>query len=93
MTDKFKRITQSQLDLWLIDPVTKAYQICLSEMTRNAKDSLIDGSLVDSSNNDRSMNAIHSSMGMVTGYENARLFTDVFKLCAMVESASKEQAA
>jgi hypothetical protein len=61
-------------------------------MSRNAKESLLNGSLVDSSNNDRSMNAIHSSMGMVTGYENARLFTEVFKLCAMVEKA-KEQAA
>ncbi len=53
MQDKFKRVTKAQLELWLADPVTKAYLICLSELARKSKEAILDGSLVDSSNNDK----------------------------------------
>lgn len=44
-----------------------------------------DGSLIDSTNNDRSMNSIHSALGMATGYENASKFEGVFSMCELVE--------
>lgn len=91
MEDKFKRVTQAQLDLWLIDPVTKAYLVCLSELARKTKETLMDGSLIDSCNNDRSMNSTHSALGMVMGYENAMKLEGVLNVCEMVEKAKDQK--
>jgi len=89
--DRFKRVTKAQLELWLADPVTKAYHVCLSELARKTRSAVSDGSLIDSSNNDRSMNSVHSALGMATGYENASKFVGVFSMCELVEKEKDQK--
>jgi hypothetical protein len=51
----------------------------------------MDGSLIDSCNNDRSMNSTHSALGMVMGYENAMKLEGVLNVCEMVEKAKDQK--
>ena len=83
--DKFKRVSQVQLDIWLADPTTKAYLTCLKEKQRVIGERLEEGSMIDTTNNDRSMNLIHSALGTKDGLRQACEIEYMFKSCEMVE--------
>lgn len=83
--DRYKRISKAQLEIWLSDPVTKAYLLCLKEKQRVIGNRLEEGSMIDTTNNDRSMNLIHSALGTKDGLRQACEFEDVFNQCEMVE--------
>ena len=72
------RVSQLQLDQWLLNPVTLVYLECL-EFEKMGVDSLLSSnSLIDSSNNDLSMNTIHSAMGSKLGLNTAMQLEELF---------------
>ena len=85
MKEKFPRVTQAQLDLWLIDPVTKAYLTCLSETSRGLGEQLSACQFIDSTNNDTSMNKMHSLFGQRAGIEYVSNAVPLLKACEMIE--------
>ena len=68
---KHNRVSQLQLDQWLENPVTLVYLECLKFEVEQVSQFLSDGSCIDSTNNDRSMNLTHSAMGSRLGLESA----------------------
>jgi hypothetical protein len=46
----YKQVSPEQVDLWLNDPVTKAYLDSLQYCLRKAQDTLADGSFIDPHN-------------------------------------------
>lgn len=85
MEDKYKRVTQAQFDLWIDNPVTKTYLQCLEWSAEQIAESLGKGSNVDSSNNDLSMNIIHSRLGEKVGLLKAANPIDQFITHEMLE--------
>ena len=71
MTDKHKRITQTQYDIWIDDPTTKTYLQCLKWSAEQIAESLGNGAGIDTSNNDLSMNQISTAMGKKSGFIEA----------------------
>ncbi len=78
MEDKFKRITQAQFDLWIDNPVTKAYLQCLEWSAEKISEALGKGALVASDNNDTTCNAIHSALGQQGGFRLAQSVQERF---------------
>jgi hypothetical protein len=81
--DKHKRVTKAQFDIWIDSPVTKVYLQCLKWSAEQAEEIAGNGSLIDSSNNDLSMNHIHGVMGQKTGLitaSNPELLLNTHKL-------------
>lgn len=85
MEDKHKRITQSQFDIWISNPVTKTYLQCLMWSAEQCREVLGSGNLIDSTNNDKSMNSIHSALGEARGYEKSTQLADILNVHKMLE--------
>ena len=85
MQDKHKRLSQPQFDIWIDNPVTRAYLQCLKWSAEQAAEIAGNGSLIDSSNNDRSMNNIHGVMGQKTGLNTASDPESLFRTHEMLE--------
>ena len=86
MTDKYPRVTRTQVDLWLIDPVTQAYKNCLDTAVKNANGKLSDGSLIDPTNNDLSMNRIQETIGWRSAIEGLSGFGNTLSLADMIKA-------
>jgi len=79
------------VDLWLTDPVTQAYKICLETSSKRLQDSLVSGEQIDPSNNDLSMNQIHTSIGWKGAVDAMSLFDSVLKQAEMIEVPKNEK--
>ena len=90
-SDKYKRITQAQFDLWIDNPVTKAYLKCLKWSGEQAAEIVGNGSIVDISNNDKSMNSIHSLLGQKIGLTTAGDPIEIFNTHQMLELPKEEE--
>jgi hypothetical protein len=84
MKEKFPRVTQIQVDLWLNDPVTKAYLTCFSEVSRGISEQLSDCKFIDSANNDSSMNKMHSLFGQRSGINYVSDSLGLLQSCEMI---------
>jgi hypothetical protein len=89
MQDKYPRVTQTQVDLWLVDPVTQAYRTCLNTAIENINIKLSVGSYVNPSNNDESMNMLHELLGWKQAAENFLCYESILKQANMVELSSE----
>jgi len=90
MTDKYPRVSQTQVDLWLMDPVTQAYKVCLNTAIVKADKDLASGDNIDITNNDASMNRIHLKVG---GKEALRIMSDfenILTISSMIEVPKDE---
>ena len=92
MEDKHKRVTQAQLDIWLIDPVTQAYLTCLQDLANNIGSRLSSGELLDCANNDYSMNSIHKAIGAKSMAETMSSFESVLTSGEMIEVKKDERS-
>ncbi len=92
MEDKHKRVTQAQLDLWLIDPVTQAYLTCLKDLSKNIGARLSSGELLDDANNDYSMNLTSKALGAKSMAETMSSFESVLLAGEMIEVEKDEGA-
>lgn len=89
MEDKYKRVTQVQVDLWLADPVTQAFKTCLQTSCEGVKAKLGAGEYIDSSNNDLSMNSIHSARGWAESLEAMSNFESILNKAEMIEVSNE----
>ena len=86
MKDKYPRVTQTQVELWLADPVTQAYKTCLDTAITKADADLASGDNIDIDNNDASMNRIHLKIGgkealrIMSGFENILTISDMIEV-------------
>ena len=84
MTDKYPRVTQIQVELWLVDPVTQAVLLGFSELTKKIDEKMNVGGFIDPANNDLSMNEYHQALGVKQGLRSAGDFVDVLKMCEFI---------
>jgi hypothetical protein len=87
--DKYPRVTQSQLEIWLDNPVTVNYLKSLEFLSDAIGDTLKSVGLIDSTNNDLSMNRIHSAMGSQNALSTALDCTELLTKYGMVEEKEK----
>lgn len=85
MEDKHQRVTQPQYDLWIDNPVTQAYLQCLKWSAEQQEEIIGNGSLIDNSNNDLSMNRIQYADGASFGFKSSSNPISHFKLHEMIE--------
>lgn len=71
MSDKYPRVSQTQVDLWLVDAVTKNFLIALDCYKDKVKESTDNGEGFDMSNNDFTCNTLHFREGMKEGFRIA----------------------
>ncbi len=91
MEDKYPRVTQIQVDLWLVDPVTKAYLTCLQTSSKKLQDDIGSGKYLDSSNNDLSMNKIHKATGWREALDSMSQFDNILRAGQMIEVPKDEE--
>lgn len=91
MKDKYPRVTQIQVDLWLVDPVTKAYLACLQSSHKGFHDKIGSGVFIDSLNNDLSMNKTHKALGSKETLEFMSDFEAVLVAGEMIEVPKNEE--
>ena len=92
MEDKHKRVTQPQFDLWIENPVTKAYLQCLNWSSEQQQEIVGSGGLVDTTNNDKSMNQIQYALGTSNGLQSAVNPLDHLHTHQMIELEEEEAA-
>lgn len=80
----YPKVTQTQLDLWLKDPVTKTLCQCLEWHQDDVKDELSSGSCVDESNADLTLSKISRRRGQIEGLITASDFGAVLDRYKMV---------
>jgi len=85
MQDKYPRLTQTQVDLWLDNPVTKTFSDCLGFLRDDFKDSLAAGSFIDSSNADLTLSNVHLNLGHIQALGNAQQFITLFNKFGVIE--------
>lgn len=90
MTDKYKRITQAQYDIWIDSPVTEAYLQCLEWSAEQNSEVIENGNLIDITNNDLSMNRIQFANGEKSGLMSATKPVDHFKAHKLLEEEKHE---
>lgn len=88
--DKYPRVSQVQVDLWLVDPVTQAYKVCLETGAATIGVKLGEGEFINHSNNDLSMNQIHGAIGQKTALEGMSEFSDILNRADMIEVPNDE---
>ncbi len=94
MEDKYKRLTRSQVELWLDNPVTKYHLLNLADQIKDIEDKINSGSLRDPSNNDKTCNALSYWEGRKISYETAKDPESLLEHYAMIEvEVKKDEAA
>ena len=83
--DKYPRVTKAQLEIWLDNPVTQNYLKCLDFEVDKLSDAISSGALFDSSDNNLSMNKVHSVMGSRSAMTSAQDFPGLLTSYGMVE--------
>ncbi len=89
--DNHKRITQAQFDIWIDNPVTIAYLQCLEWSAEQNGEVVENGSLIDTSNNDLSMNRIQYANGVKFGFNSATNPVEHFNTHQMLELEEEEK--
>ena len=82
---KYPQVTQIQVDLWLVDPVTQAYKTCLETGAEAIGCKIGESGFLDLSNNDLSMNRTHSALGQKLMLESMSKFNDILIGAEMIE--------
>lgn len=87
--DKYPRVTRNQLEIWLDNPVTINYLKCLEFESEKISKAFSNLSLIDSTNNDLSMNNIHSAIGSREGLRVASQAAFMLNEYGMVEAKNE----
>jgi len=78
------------MELWLEHPATKLFKLALEHEAGVLRAAIGDGQFIDSNNNDRSMNEIHSALGASTGLISASDFSGIMNKNGLVEVEKDE---
>ena len=90
MTDKHKRITQAQFDIWINDPTTKTYLQCLKWSAEQMAEVIGNGGFIDSSNNDITVNQLYDSLGIKSGLLQAADPKPILTIHQLLEEEEEE---
>ena len=91
MEDSHKRISQAQFDIWIDNPVTLMYIQCLRWSEDQIQEALGHGGFIDSNNNDKTCNQIHSALGEQRGYLKAQNPISFFVNHQMIEAPEEKE--
>ena len=83
-------VTPEQIEIWLDNPVTKAYLLSIDRCIEHLDDSLCNMSLIDSSNADLTMSGIHLTHGKKQGMDTASDPESLMKFYDMVKEVKKD---
>jgi regulatory protein YycI of two-component signal transduction system YycFG len=86
MDDKYPRVTQNQLEIWLSNSVTISYLNCLKFYQESVKDSTNKGEGFDMENNDKTCNMLYFREGLKEGYRIAGEPENLLNHYEMLES-------
>ena len=80
----------AQIEIWLDNPVTKTYLQCLEWSGEQIREALGKGGYVDSDNNDRTCNHVHSALGEAEGLAKAGSPQAILNTHEMLEEEETE---
>ena len=87
MEDRFKRLSKTQVEIWLDDPVTKYHLMCLENQVSDVEDIVNSGQIQDPTNNDLTCHRLSFYEGQKTGYRASMAPEVLFDHYQMVEEA------
>ena len=90
MEDKYERLTASQVELWLNDPVTKYHLLNLENQIKDIEDKINSDSLRNPLNNDATCNALSYWEGRKASYATALDPEALLNHYAMIEEPKEE---
>jgi len=82
---QYRELTQSQLEIWLNDPVTKTYLQCLWWSQDQVKEVMGSGLLVDRSSMENTYGQIREAEGQKTGLSQAMDIVGQLRRHKMIE--------
>lgn len=85
MEDRFPRVSQPQIDLWLADPVTQAVMTAITEYEADVREKVGKGQYRIPSNNDLTCNNESHALGMADAYKNMRNAPKMLQFLELVE--------
>ena len=88
---QYPQVTQTQLELWLDNPVTQALVKCFEWYQKDIQDEINSGSCVDSSNADLTSSNIHLRLGQIQAMITASEFTGVLDRYKMIEPEEEKE--
>lgn len=81
---EFPQVTEDQIQIWLHNPVTKAYLRCLEWKADDQRDLAGTGKLVDSSSADTTHALLHRALGQRDAYAEAQKPEKLLDFYAMI---------
>jgi hypothetical protein len=92
MQDKYPRLTDNQVELWLNDPCTQALLSCLDWYQGDIKDEINKGTHVDPTNNDLTCNNYFRMTGRKEAFGLSCDFQTLFDRYGLMEEKEDEAA-
>ena len=89
--DKYPRVTQAQLELWLADPVTIKYLHCLNLSAVDIEKYMSIGSYVHMTDPNITHTRAHAELGRKEGYLFASHPEHIFITCDMLEDKKEPE--
>lgn len=90
MEDKYKRLTTVQVELWLNDPATKAYLVCIGLEMERVEGELENGSWIDPTNNDLTSWNLSNHRAQIEAYDLSFHAEELFYLKGAIERRVKQ---
>ncbi|MGI9251417.1 MAG: hypothetical protein ACR2PR_09480 [Pseudohongiellaceae bacterium] len=78
------QVTDSQIEIWLTNPVTAAFFSCLQWKLEDTRDAAGSGSLTDSSSADLTHALLHRALGQQDAYADAQHAENLLEHYGMV---------
>ena len=92
MEDKYPRVSQAQLEIWLHDPVTKAVKLAFTEFEADLREKVGSGSFRNPQSNDLTCNNISHALGMADAMGNCANFAEMLKHLELLEKEQEDAA-
>lgn len=87
---EYPQLTEPQLEIWLDNPATKAYLICIGLEMERVEGVLDGGRWIDQTNNDLTCWNLSNQRAKIEAYDNVRDPEALLRLKGMVEEAKKK---
>lgn len=85
------QVTEAQVETWLANPVTVAFQKCLEWKREDTAEAAGTGKLVDSGNADMTHAMLHRALGQQDGYTEAQKFEAILDHYVMIYHPPPEE--
>jgi len=86
MENQVHKLSIHQIELWLNDPVTKAYQSCIHGQIEKIGEYLKSGAFVNASSSTKTLSSAQAARGQREGLMYAACLEEVLKDCEVTEN-------